>query len=283
MNATLKSDIPVNNGYVIYKLNGVTLKNSTNETIKVQVVNSQATLTLPTQQYRRVYTSSEAVYSGSSLFEQSRSKQNNTINTRITPTIKLTQNQSSYFIGQTAKIDVYLSSNPTNAFNGIVIFKINGETIKNSNKEPVIVNIVNNHISYNYTISKGLNKGNFTFYVATEGSRYNKVSSELLLKIVHLNTNLSSSKISVDNNNYCTINETFKDKFNNPLVGKHYVDVYIDGKKLSLNNQANSFALKDSSLNINFPVDNYTVGMHTIQLSLREIVNMEHSNLKDTL
>lgn len=269
MNATLKSDIPVNTGYVIYKLNGVTLKNSTNETIKVQVVNSQATLTLPTQQYRRVYTSSEAVYSGNSLFEQSRSKQNNTINTRITPTIRVTQNQSSYFIGQTAKIDVYLSSNLTNAFNGIVIFKINGETIKNSNNEPLIVNMINNHISYNYTIPKGLNKGNFTFYVATEGSRYNKVSSELLLKIVHLDTNLSSSKISVDNNNYCTINATFKDKFNNPLVGKHYVDVYIDGKKLSLNNQATSFTLKDSNLNIYFPVDNYNVGIHTIQLSLK--------------
>ena len=268
MNATLKSDIPVNNGYVIYKLNGVTLKNSKNETIKVNIVNSQAVLTLQTQQYRRVYTSSEAVYSGSSTFEQSRNTQNNTINTRITPTIKITRNQSSYFAGQSAKIDVYLSSNQTNNFHGITLFKINGETIKNSKNEPFIINMTNNHISYNYTIPLGLNKANYTFYVATEGTRYNKVSSETLLKIVHLNTNMTSNKITIDNNNYCTVNATFNDKFKKPLIGKHYVDIYIDGKKIRINNQTRTYTLKDGKLNIKFPLGNYKTGMHTIQVAL---------------
>ena len=100
---------------------------------KVNVVNSTATLSLPVSNYRKIYSYSEAKYSGNALFDGSDDFNNKSINNRLNPIIITSTNQSSYIAGQTVLLNVKISSNETNNFtDGKVVFKINGITLQNN-------------------------------------------------------------------------------------------------------------------------------------------------------
>ncbi|RAP50729.1 MAG: hypothetical protein BZ136_00765 [Methanosphaera sp. rholeuAM74] len=268
MNAKIKSDIPVSSGYVIYKLNGITLKDSNTTNYKVDVVNSQATLNLSLDDYRGIYYNSQAVYSGSSVFNSSRANYNTTVNTRITPTINVTLNQSSYYGGDRVKLTITLNSSQTKTFNGIVIFKINGQTHKDANNNTLYVKMIGNTVNAMYQIPKGLKSNNITITTITEGNKYNKVQMDKIIKLNPLTPHFVVSNVSVDNNNYCTIMAKLNDQFNKSIIGKNTLRVVIDDKKLTVNNKSISYTITNGDVNLKVDLKDYSYTKHNLQLQL---------------
>ncbi|MBE6487203.1 MAG: hypothetical protein E7Z86_00580 [Methanosphaera stadtmanae] len=270
MNVSVYSDIIVNGGYVIFKLNGVTLKNASDEKIKIYVHNSSAVLNLSTDQYRKVYWGSEAVYSGSSTFNASRSTQNISINTRITPEIKVTTDKKEYNPGDTVKLNITLSSSQANIFSGIIIFKINGETLRNEAGTTYILKFFGNNTIMNYTIPLGLKANNLTITTVSEGSRYNKIQTNNTISLKPLNTYLNIKNFTVNSDNYCVINATITDAYGRMVVGKTFVDVFVNGNKLFVDNKTKVYTIYNGSLNIRLPMYKYPFGNYTIKLVTRD-------------
>lgn len=268
LNASVKSDITVNGGYVIYKLNGVTLNNSSGEKYKVYVKDSTAVLTLPITQYRKVYCSSEAVYAGSSTFNASRYTNNNTLNTRINPTIKVTLNQSYYYGGEKVRLTITLSSKEQEKFSGIVIFKINGQTHRDSNNNTLSVKIFGNAVTAIYQIPKGLKANNLTITSISEGSRYNKVQTDNIVYLKPLKSVINVKKVGVDNNNYCIINAKVNDIYNKTIVGKNTLNVLVNNKKIVVNNNSRSYTIKNGDINLKIPLNYYSNGKYNIKLNM---------------
>ena len=270
MNASVYSDKIVNGGYVIYKLNGVTLRNASDEKIKVYVYNSSAVLNLSTDKYRKVYWGSEAVYSGSSTFNASRSTQNISINTRITPTIKVSADKKEYKPGDTVKLNISLSSSQADIFSGIIIFKINGETLRDKSGATYILKIYGNNVIMNYTIPLGLKTNNLTITTVSEGSRYNKIQTSNIISLKPLNTKLNIKNLTVNSDNYCVINATITDEHDRMLVGKTFVDVYVNGNKLFVDGKTKVYTIYNGSLNIRLPMYKYPFGNYSIKLVTRD-------------
>ena len=267
LKANINSDIPVYGGHVIYKLDKISLKNAKKEVYKVNVVNSTATLILPISTYRKIYSNSEAKYSGNALFNTSNYLNNNTINNRLNPIIKTSTNQTSYIAGQNVLLNVKLSSDEIKNFtNGKVVLKINGITQKNNLNN----RIKNDNINLTYTIPRGYKYNTLNINALSEGSTYNKIISHILVPVNATQTRIEINKFFVDNNNYCIFNASIKDSSNKNIVGKTFLDLLVDGKKIIINNKSKVFTVYDGQVYIKVPLDRYSKSTHKIQLKIRE-------------
>ena len=274
MQAKINSDIPVYGGNVIYKLDKITLKDSKKEVYKINVVNSTATLSLPVSNYRKIYSNSEAKYSGNALFNSSNDFNNERFNNRLNPIINTYTNQSSYIAGQNILLNVKLSSNETNNFtNGKAVFKINGITQKNTMNN----RIKNNSIYFTYTIPRGYKYRTLNITTLSEGTTYNKVTSFNQVLVNATQTRIEVNKFFVDNNNNCIFIANIKDTSNRNIVGKTFLDILVDGKKIIINNNSKVFTINNGQIYINVPLDQYSKSTHKIQLKLREDASYKSS------
>lgn len=270
MKVTVKSDIPVYNGYVIFKLNQLTIKNSDNIVYKVNVYNSTATLTLPLANYRRIIYNQEAVYSGGNIYGYSRSFVNNTLNLRLNPMINVVANQSSYYPGDKIALTITLSDSETKNFdNGRVLFKLNGITLKDKNNNPVIYRIKGNNVTANISIPKGLKYNHINVTVVSDGFNYNTVRSLNKISLKPLNTYITVNSFYIDNNNYCIVDAIIKDKDDENVIGSTYMDFLVDNNKLRIDNVSKVYKISNGQINLKVPLDQYSKRIHTLQIKTR--------------
>ncbi len=241
---------PVNGGNLVFKLNGITLKdNGRFDSIalpwKFQVKNGKATVTLPADLYLRNAKNLTATYSGSSQYKSATSnvvtaqikKRNAKITVTTTPKTQKQYNTITF----TAKIEDitpnYKNKTAINT-NTKVIFKVNGKTIKDWLGRNVQVNIVNGTAKYNYTVPAGM--GGITkdskirnynveavlvsdiFYPDTRANTtFNVERSPVTLNII---------KTVVTSSNKLSLLATIKDYKNNFVIGNNNVAIKINGK-----------------------------------------------------
>ncbi|WP_323735722.1 Ig-like domain repeat protein [Methanosphaera sp. ISO3-F5] len=270
MDATINSDIPVYNGYVIYKLNKKTLKNKNDNTIKVDVRDSKAVLALPISEHRRVYSNAEAVYSGSALYSKSRTLNDNTLNFKLNPRISVTANQSSYYPGENIGLKITILSDETNNFNnGKVAIKVNGVTLKDENKKSIVYRIKGDSVDVSVPVPKGLKYNHMNITVLSEGSNYNDVKSVNKINLNPLDTKIVVDNYVIDNNNDFIINANIKDKYGYNVIGKRFMDFLVDGNKVRINGKSKVYVIMNGKVDLQVPLDQYKKGSHTIQLRLR--------------
>lgn len=270
LKATVKSDIPVYTGYVIYKFNQITLKDASEKNYKVKVSNSKAELSLPLSEYRRLYSNSQAVYSGSAMYHSSRTFNNKAINLRLNPEIKIVTDKSSYEPGENVSMNIQLSHRETNNFtDGKVSLKINGVSLKNDNDEVLIYRIKGNSVNVKFPIQKGMKYNHVNITVTSEGRNYNQISATKKINLIPLNTKIVVTKNFLDNNNNYLITATLKDKYNENVIGKRFVDCLVDNNKVKINNKSKVYTIINGKIKLKIPLDQYKKGSHTLQLKLR--------------
>lgn len=270
LKATVNSDIPVYNGFVIYKLNRITLKDSSKENYKVEVSDSKAVLSLPLKDYRRFYSNSMAVYSGSAMYSNSRTFNNHTINLRLDPEISVVSDKSSYTPGETVSLNVMISDKETNNFtDGKVSIKLNGVSLKDENNKVRIYRIKGNSVTATFPIQKGMKYDHVNVTVISEGRNYNQVSTTKKINVIPLNTKIVVTNTFIDNNNNYIINATIKDKHDDNVIGKRFLDFLVDNSKVRINNKSKVYTIMNGKINLKIPLDQYKKGAHTVQLKLR--------------
>ena len=241
---------PVNGGNLVFKLNGITLKdNGRFDSIalpwKFQVKNGKATVTLPADLYLRNAKNLTATYSGSSQYKSATSnvvtaqikKRNAKITVTTTPKTQKQYNTITF----TAKIEDitpnYKNKTAINT-NTKVIFKVNGKTIKDWLGRNVQVNIVNGTAKYNYTVPAGMGgitkDGKIRNYnveaVLVSDIFYPDTRANTTFNVERSPVTLNIIKTVVTSSNKLSLLATIKDYKNNFVIGNNNVAIKINGK-----------------------------------------------------
>ena len=160
------SDSIVNEGKVVFKLNGKTLKDENGKVIYVKVVDGVASI-----EYSFANLSSfdnlniTATYSGSSIYNSSKSESVQVQKPEDISSTVITVDDITAKSGDVITINATIKDlGGNNLQSGKVVFKINGKTVKDTNGKVVYANIVDGKVSIEYDTSS-LKVRNYTISV----------------------------------------------------------------------------------------------------------------------
>jgi len=208
LNATVlaEDNSPINTGYVIFKVNSQTLKDNNNNAIKVNVVDSIAQLkyTVP-KSWNKNNLSITAVYSGSSQYSSSRSNASTINVTKRNANMQLFTEKYKVIGGTNVTFTAIVLDDYTLLNEGIVIFKVNGETIKDKNGKNIQAKVVNGKASIDYTFAYGISAKNTTITAVYSNSIYERAEANItvyinktrpIIKVVPIITTTNQTRIT---------------------------------------------------------------------------------------
>jgi hypothetical protein len=153
---------PVNGGKVAFKVNGKTLKDENGKVIYAQVVNGIASITyLVPDSWAGKNLSISAVYSGSTVFNNSRSEEVKVNVTmvveeeqeeeivEINPSIKIDPLPTNVTTGTTLPVTVQVTGTPSPLNSGKMVLKLNGKTLKDANGKVIYADVVDGKATFN--------------------------------------------------------------------------------------------------------------------------------------
>ena len=171
----------ISKGKVTFKVNGKALKDASGKTIYAKVVNGTAVIEnyqVPASWENR--TSLQAVYSGSTLLSKLESSKTSITLTSSVPTITTENIQAS--TGSVITLTATLNTNAV-VNSGKVVFKINGKTVKDSKGKVIYARVVNNQVSFEYTLPDSMKAGTYNVTAVYTGSEYGRLEDVKTLTI----------------------------------------------------------------------------------------------------
>ena len=125
---------------------------------------------------------------------------------------------------------VFVAEDEGIANDGIVIFKINGVTLRNSDGGAVNSTVVNGIASISYTIPSSFSAKNYTITAVYSNNNYNRVESTVNLTIIKSNAKTQLSPISTVHGENTTLNITLYDQKGRQIIRDNKLAVKINGK-----------------------------------------------------
>ncbi|MDO5825895.1 MAG: C1 family peptidase [Methanosphaera sp.] len=260
---TLKASVkdkfgnPVKAGYVIFKINSVTVKdngqiNGSNNALKVYVENGVASTDIIAYLNVRYGQNLTAVYSGTSNYESARSntaKMDISLRTaQIVVKCNVTKAKQDTYIKFTATIYDVTSGKRSSVIHNLseqyVYFKVNGITMKNSDGTVYQAKIVNGVATYNYRIPIGFmgitdavsfNVKNHSVTAGLYNKNYNPdVVNYTYFQVERSTVNITVTNCVINNRTHkMSLNATMKDYKNNYLVGPSKIIIKVNGVTLT--------------------------------------------------
>ena len=139
-------------------------------------------------------------------------------------------NISESIVGDKINIVAIVAKDEGIANNGIVIFKINGVTLRNSDGGAVNSTVVNGIASISYTIPSSFSAKNYTITAVYSNNNYNRVESTVNLTIIKSNAITQLSPISTVHGENTTLNITLYDQKGRQIIRDNKLAVKINGK-----------------------------------------------------
>ncbi len=220
---------PVTGGKVAFKLNGVTIKDGNGDVRYVQVVDGKAELYYTVTNNVKDYALT-AVYSGYDTFEEARSL-NATLT--VTPrsvnmtTDKLDNNIKS---GDTVTFKATISEyDRTYTDNGVVVFKLNGKTIKDEEGNPIVVDVNNGVATLDYTIPVDFAGKDYNITAVYTNNNYLRAEANNTLTTVRSNVQTELNPITVSHGQNANLYMVLYDENGNQLERETKVAIKING------------------------------------------------------
>ncbi|RAP50150.1 MAG: hypothetical protein BZ136_02005, partial [Methanosphaera sp. rholeuAM74] len=270
-NVTDENNNPVTDGNVIIKLNGLTIKDSNDQVIYADVVNGIAKIkfTVPLD-WRGSSYNMTAVYGGTSrVYESSRGGPNKLIINYRTADIKLTLNPTTSCMDKTVKFiaTVFDKDTKVKIKNGNVIFKINGQTLKDANGTAIQAKVENGLATYNYTLPDGMKARdyNITAVYAYKDFYRAEDSTNLTVTRVDIHFNVTEEVV----NKKLVIKGKLLDPSNHTTVGQNTACIKINGETIKkADNNTQYFAINDGivDITVNVPSKWYNKTINTIEI-----------------
>ena len=225
---------PINNGYVIFKINNQSLKDKNNTLIKAYVKNSQAKVnyTVP-KSWNKDNVNIIAVYSGSGSILSSKSSTMKVNVSKRDANVNLIVNRKVVQGGDIVDLTVIVMDKSISVNGGQVLFKLNGQTIKDKNGRTVLVDVKNGYATTSYQFDHGLSSKNCTITAVYSNSIYNRAEgnatvfinkSRPLIKADNIKTNSNVTRIT------CQIVEIN----GNPIRGTTQVAIKVNGQTFAV-------------------------------------------------
>ena len=221
----------VTDGRVIFKINGITLKDNYGNILYAIVSNGTANLKYKVQAVWIKNTSYiEAVYSGSDKYTSSRTKSTNALKiSKGTAKITLDQTKITAKTGQTITLRAKVTDTNDNRIdNDKVVFKLNGKTLKDNNGNPIKVRVIDGEAKLNYTIPPIYSAKTYTL-TAVFGGNYQRTETNGTLKLEKKAVTINKNTITTKNNK-TTIKATIIDETGKQLIKNTPLAIKINGK-----------------------------------------------------
>jgi len=164
----------INNGKVVFKINGKTLKDDNGKVIYAKVVNGIATIenyTVPSS-WNKENITIEAVYSGS--IQQQSLRSTKEVMNISEASYTITTEDITATKASTITINATVTCNDMTINSGKVVFKINGKSLKDANGKIIYAQVTNNTASIEYTLPQNYKAKNYTLtavYISSENNR----------------------------------------------------------------------------------------------------------------
>lgn len=174
-NVTSSDGSKINNGYVIFKVNNQSLKYKNNTLVKAYVKDSVAKVNyMVDKSWNKDNISIIAVYSGNGNILSSKSKAMKINVSKRDANVSLICGRSVVQGGDTVSLTVIVMDASNSIDGGQVIFKLNGQTIKDKNGKSIILNVKNGYATTSYVFDNGLSSKNCTITAVYSNSAYNR-------------------------------------------------------------------------------------------------------------
>ena len=138
---------------------------------------------------------------------------------------------------------------------GVVIFKINGLTIRNESGESLQIPVVNNTASLNYTIPDGWSAKPLKLTAVYANKNYKRMENKTYFSLTKTETHFVMDEI-ITTNSTANIQGQLLDEHNHSVLGQNVVAVKINGTTLlRANNKTQYFNVINGTVNITIDID----------------------------
>ena len=266
-NVTDTNGNPLNGGKLVFKLNGITLKDTNDQPIYARVTGGKASIN-----YTIPYTYNAKTYKISATYEGNDQYYGNTSNTPLLnvkqrqATLNIQTNQSVE-VDQTLTINVQINDkkDQTRIVNGYVIFKIDGLTIKDTNNQTIQVAIKDNKAQYTYTVGHEYSARKHTITAVLINNTYVRSQANNTFNITQTQTQIQLNTPQKTNNNI-KLTGQLTDAAGHTLSGTNKAIIKINGITLKTTTGTPQYhTITDGQINITL---NTTLknGTHNITL-----------------
>ena len=224
----------VSGGKVIFKVNGITLKDEYNNVLYATLTDGLATLKYKVQDVWMKNTSYvEAVYGGNENYTSSRTKSSNILN--ITEGIaKVSLDKSSFKVksGETITLRAKIvDANGDNINRGKVVFKLNGKTLTDKNGKTLQAKVVNGEAILEYTIPAKYSAKTYTLTAVYGGEGYKRSETSGKLVLTKKGVTINTDSITT-NNGKTTVKATITDETGDLLVRNTSLAIKVNEKTI---------------------------------------------------
>ena len=276
----------VNEGNLIFKVNGVTIKDNgkltgSSNPLKIKLVNGVATATIIPDINMTNAKNITAYYVGTTIYNASTSSPASMNISKRNATIEVTTNKKIIKQGQVLTITAKIydttngkkTSNITRYQDEYVYFKVNGITLKDSNGEMLKVKIINGTATVNYTIPLGiscvtdmqtLTPKNHTIQVGLYNKNYQNIMTKTpTFQVERSNITINIANATINNKTHTlSMKITIKDYLGNTVAGPNKCIIKVNGVTLKNVTNVQYYYTTDGVLDLkNIPVPqakNYT-------------------------
>jgi len=221
----------VSGGKVIFKVNGITLKDEYNNVLYATLTDGLATLKYKVQAAWMKNTSYiEAVYGGNENYTSSRTKSSNILN--ITEGIaKVSLDKSSFTVksGETITLRAKIvDANGDSINRGKVVFKLNGKTLTDKNGKTLQANVAGGEAVLEYTIPSTYSSRTYNLTAVYGGEGYTRSQTTGKLTINKKGVTINTDSITTKNNK-TTLKATITDETGELLVRNTNLAIKANG------------------------------------------------------
>lgn len=263
---------PVNAGFVSFLFDNRTLKDDAGNVIYVNVTNGKVSINHTIANFWKKTDHTYYVrYYGNSKYE---ANLGSIASVNEADVINLTSSHADITrFGTNLTITAYVNYKEDNTpiDSGLVLFKVNGKTIRNPDNSTYTIDIHNGTATFNLVLDERYSAKEYKVTVVYGNGAFRE-EYNTTVNIKKVPTDIYEPKVSVKDN-VVSITGTFVDDNGKKIPYNSYVSVKIDGITIrdSLNN-TRTFNITNSVIDFSFElVNQYKKGNHTVTLVVPEL------------
>ncbi len=266
----------VTTGKIVFKLNGVSLKDENGDVIYIDVdENGYARLKYTITNNPKIYNIT-AVYSGDEYYLTSR---NETAILNVTNRlVNITVDSASGKSGDTVQFKATIKEDiPEIADEGSVIFKLNGVTLKDNDGNAIKAEVVNGVATLDYEIPVDMAGKDYNITAVYSNKNYERAEANNTLTVERSAVTTSLTPLTTTEGTDATITAVLYDENGNQLERSTKVAIKINGKTVVHTTTENGV------LNVKIPTEELSKGDYTINVVFGENSAYTELRLNTTL
>ncbi len=241
----------VDKGYVIYKINGITLTDASG-LIKSNIRNKTITLDyqLPKNFNIKDYTL-EVIYSGNpNNYNVSRNSTKFTI-VKTSSVLTVTCDKKTAKMDEKVKFTARINSD-YKINEGVMIFKVNGVTVKDKNNKAIVVNVTDNTATVTFTIPDGWSAKPVKVTAVYSNKNFDRLENDTYFNITKTTPKFNISSVKLTTNSI-RVKGKLVDSYGHYVSGVNTIVIKINSLTIkNENNKPQVFVVSNGVIDIDY-------------------------------